>query len=97
MKFIRSFIGMSMLALVARTTALAQQTGEISGDVTDSVGATVVGASVKVTDSKGVEKNTVTASNGRFKVNGLAPGKYTVVISSPSFAVYENTEVDVKA
>lgn len=97
MTFIKSFIGMSILALIAGTTALAQQSVEISGDVTDSVGATVVGASVTITDSKGVEKNTVTANNGRFRINGLAPGKYTVVISSPSFAVYENTEVEVKS
>jgi hypothetical protein len=61
--------------------------GRIEGKITDPKGAAVVGASVTISDEVNNQRfTTVTDSQGRYKVEGLAEGVYTVVISAPGFA-----------
>ncbi len=86
-----------MLALLFNIQIFAQQNGSLTGQVVDSLGAIVVGASVSVVSSTNAEKVATTNSNGQFTVNGLAPGKYTVRASAAKFALYENTEVEIGA
>lgn len=94
MKLIRS---LSILAAVAAFSvgALAQSAGGIGGNVTDSLGAIVVGATVTAVDSAGKQKQAISNARGEYSITGLAPGKYTVKAIAPKFALYENTEVDV--
>src|SRR5215210_6147077 len=72
-----------------------QRPGSLRGQVLDELGGAIVGASVTVIDSKGVEKSAVTNDSGTYVVNGLAPGKYTVRAINAGFAIYENAEVEV--
>ncbi|HYV82404.1 MAG TPA: carboxypeptidase-like regulatory domain-containing protein, partial [Pyrinomonadaceae bacterium] len=58
--------------------AQQQRPGSLRGQVLDELGGAIVGASVTVIDSKGVEKSVVTNDSGSYVVSGLAPGKYTV-------------------
>src|SRR5205085_155425 len=67
------------------------------GQVFDSLGAVVTGATVIVVDANAKEKSVVTNKQGEFTVNGLAPGKYTVRVTAPKFGLYENSEVEIKA
>ncbi len=97
MKFIKSSLIAGVLCFVATASIFAQQAGTISGDVVDSFGGAVIGASVIVSDAAGKEKNTVSDNGGRFRINGLAPGKYTVKVSSDNFAQFEAADVDVKS
>jgi len=97
MKFSRLFLLSGLIALFFNFSVFAQQNGSLSGQVVDSLGAIVVGASVTVVAPGGTEKNTTTNSRGEYTVTGLAPGKYTVRVSAPNFALYENTEVDITA
>ncbi len=96
MKFIKLFILGGMFALVFNISAHAQTIGNLSGQVVDTLGAVVVGASVKVTSADGKEKNTSTNQRGEFSLASLVPGKYTVRVSAPKFALYENTEVEIE-
>lgn len=71
--------------------------GRIEGKVTDPKGAAIVGATVRVTDSE--TNKTVTATTdgeGRYKIEGLTVGTYTVVVSATGFAEgrLENVKVD---
>ncbi|MGH9932976.1 MAG: carboxypeptidase regulatory-like domain-containing protein [Pyrinomonadaceae bacterium] len=60
--------------------------GRIEGKVTDPKGAAVAGASVKITDETSKQEFTgVTDQQGRYKIEGLPAGVYTVVISAPGF------------
>ncbi|HEX9422423.1 MAG TPA: carboxypeptidase regulatory-like domain-containing protein [Pyrinomonadaceae bacterium] len=60
--------------------------GRIEGKVTDPKGAAVAGASVTITEEVNNQTFTaVTDSQGRYKVEGLPTGVYTVVISAPGF------------
>jgi len=66
----------------AQTTGL----GTISGTVTDSSGAMVPQAKVKITNmATGVSRDSVTNGTGYYEVGALIPGKYKVLVSLPGF------------
>ena len=97
MKLIRLILSTSLLTLVAASGVFAQATGSISGQVTDTLGAVVVGATVTAVDAAGKQKNNITNARGEYAINGLAPGKYTVKAIAPKFALYENADITVTA
>ncbi|MCA1589399.1 MAG: TonB-dependent receptor [Acidobacteria bacterium] len=96
MKKIIAFLTLSA-ALLLTTQAFAQQNGSVSGQVQDTLGAVVVGAAVTAVAADGAEKSTTSNSRGEFSITGLKPGRYTVRVLAPNFALYENTEVDIAA
>src|SRR5215212_8952483 len=75
--------------------AQQQRPGSLRGQVLDELGGAIVGASVTVIDSKGVEKSVVTNDSGTYTVNGLAPGKYTVRATNAGFAISETPDVEI--
>ena len=77
-----------LLALLAiPLLAVHAAGGSIEGKITDPKGAVISGATVTVTD----EVNTTVATaisdaKGQYKIAGLAPGNYTVVVSATGFS-----------
>src|SRR4029453_3613836 len=69
-------------------------TGTIAGDVVDSNGASVPGASVKLAGPLG-EKTTTTNDQGHFSFENLVPGAYTIRVEKENFKAAELTEVTV--
>lgn len=60
--------------------------GDLAGTVTDPSGASIVGATVTVTNkSTGGVSQTKTNSTGGYRVSLLKPGEYTLRVSSPGF------------
>src|SRR5215217_1227289 len=89
-----------VIALCASLPGLVfaqQRPGALRGQVLDELGGAIIGASVTVIDSKGVEKSVVTNDGGSYVVNGLAPGKYTVRATNAGFAMSETSDVEVTA
>jgi hypothetical protein len=72
-------------------------TGTLTGTVTDSSGAVVVGASVTVRDASGASFVTITDDTGRFRFRGLREGTQEVTVTQPSFEVEKNAVVAVVA
>jgi hypothetical protein len=69
--------------------------GQINGVVTDSTGAVVPNATIKlVNKNTGTEKNTVSNSSGVYQFILLQPGNYTVTASGSGFSD-QNLEVTV--
>jgi hypothetical protein len=97
MKFINKLILLSLISLSLGSQVFAQQNGSITGQVQDTLGAVVVGATVTVISSTGQQKTATSNQTGNFTVNGLAAGKYTVKVGAANFGLYENTEVEVTA
>ncbi|HBB88478.1 MAG TPA: hypothetical protein DC047_12770, partial [Blastocatellia bacterium] len=94
----RSLIApMILLALLAIPLfAVHAAGGSIEGRITDPKGAAVSGATVTVTDE--VNNQTATAlsdAKGQYKIAGLPPGNYTVVISAPGFGDARRETVQV--
>ena len=89
-----------VIALCASLPGLVfaqQRAGSLRGQVLDELGGAIIGASVTVIDSKGVEKSVITNDGGSYVVNGLAPGKYTVRATNAGFGMSETPDVEVTA
>lgn len=97
MKVFRSISFVLLIFLALAGGASAQSAGSIEGQITDSLGAVVVGASVTVVAADGKQKQVVSNARGEYSITGLSPGKYTVKAIAPKFALYENGEVQVAA
>ena len=97
MNFIRFGIIALLIVGFSSSGALAQTTGTVSVQVQDTLGSVIVGAAVTLAASDNKEKNDVTNKQGEIIFRNVAPGKYTVRVSSPNFALFENTEVIVEA
>ena len=86
------------LALLT-TSAFAQTatTGTIEGTVTDTAGAVVPGATVRVASPNLIRAQTSTSDGqGRYRFANLPPGKYTVTVEAASgFAKFEQTDAEV--
>lgn len=89
-------IAFFLIALLAGS-ANAQQTGSVSGQVVDGLGAVVPGASVKIIDAAGKEKATTSNRQGEFSITGLVAGKYRLQVTAGNFQFYENEEVVVSS
>ena len=67
----------------------AQEPTAISGVVSDQTGASVAGANVELVSGFVVIRSDVTDSEGRYGVQGLQPGEYTVRVRAPGFQSVE--------
>ena len=88
-KLIRlSFAALLVLTISIVTMAQSQgSSGQIVGVVTDSNGAAVPNATVKVTNKEtGLERSATTSGDGLYTVVLLPPGTYNVVAESSGFA-----------
>src|SRR5205807_7288534 len=81
------FVGMALLAIFScGSAAQAQETGQITGIVTDPTGAVVPNATVAVKNLGTNAVRTVTStSSGDYVVTGLQPAQYEVTINAAGF------------
>jgi hypothetical protein len=67
-------------------TSVAQTQGRITGRVTDTTGAVIVGAKVTIENrGKGVQRVLETNSSGDYVAPGLEPGVYSLSVEAPNF------------
>lgn len=92
---LKSFLLLGLLTFFINSAALAQGAGSLRGQVTDSLGAVIIGATVIAVDANSKEKTAVSNKEGEYVINGLAPGVYTVRATAPNFGLYENTTVNI--
>lgn len=93
----RALVVVSVLLACFVHASAQQSLGTLRGQVKDELGGVIVGATVTVVDAAGVEKSTRTNEEGRYVFSALAPGLYTIRVSNPGFASYENQGVEVQA
>lgn len=83
------FILLGFLCLVVSIQAQTV-TGTFSGSITDTQGATVAGAEVRLNQkSRNLQKHAMSDKEGRFRLTGLEPGEYQVEVSCSGFASYK--------
>jgi outer membrane receptor protein involved in Fe transport len=94
-----SLLAASVILLLLSPGVFGQTatTGTIEGLVTDSAGAVVPGATVKVSSPNLIRAQTATSdSQGRYRLANLPPGKYAVTVEAVSgFAKFEQADVEV--
>ena len=86
------------VALLRRTTlafllfislAAASRAGTISGTVTDSSGARIIGATVALLQNSKVVSSARSDSNGNYQILTGTAGRFFIVVSAPSFRQLE--------
>src|SRR5579863_2388966 len=92
--------GLMVVLLMAGTYigALAQSiSGALHGTVTDSSGAVIPGAAIEVRNLANAQIRTATTDGrGYYAVPDLAPGQYSVTISSHGFTTATWHELDIE-
>jgi len=89
-----------LAVLTIPATVVRGAGGQIQGKVTDAKGGPIAGASIIVNEPDNNQSFTaISDSNGNYRIEGLAAGTYTVVISAKGFASgrVENVKVDATA
>jgi Carboxypeptidase regulatory-like domain len=83
-------LGAIAFALLMMKSLSAQvETGQLAGIVTDSSGALVSGANVRVKNiGTNAERTDATSNNGTYQVTGLEPATYQVTIQATGFQPY---------
>jgi Carboxypeptidase regulatory-like domain/TonB dependent receptor len=90
------FLGMVLLAILAfGSVAQGQETGQISGTVTDPTGAVVPNATVVIKNIGTNATRTATSnSTGAYVVTGLEPANYELTVTNAGFHPF-STRVEV--
>ncbi|MBA4123722.1 MAG: TonB-dependent receptor [Acidobacteria bacterium] len=97
MKNLKAILFIGLVTLILNSAIFAQATGSLRGQVVDSLGAVIVGATATAVDANGKEKSSITNKQGEFTIGGLAPGNYIVRVTAPNFGLYENAAVVIAA
>src|SRR5436309_2132060 len=84
---IRVFCLCLLLCVAGLSQLQAQQTGTISGIVTDQTGKGIPGANVELRSDRGPSRMLTTNEDGKFSATDVAAGTYTVVAASAGFAL----------
>jgi len=71
--------------------------GTLRGQIADPSGAVVTDAVVLLTTPSGGSIDTTTNKEGFYEFKALAPGKYTVKVVAPGFAVFTKENVEIAA
>src|SRR5262245_11234649 len=89
-------IGLLALSLVPAISVGQTSKGTIAGTITDASGGAISGATVTVQGTQlGENRNTVTGTNGEYRISAIVPGIYQVKSIASGFAtvVLDNVEV----
>ena len=86
-----------LLLCIGLFTVQAQQSHAVlRGQIKDTFGGAVVGATVTLESKDVAAKSTQTDGQGSFTFAGLQAGRYKLVVRADGFATYENEIVEVK-
>ncbi len=92
--FLSILLGLALSAILS-TSALARDGVTMSGEVVDTTGAALPGATIVLTPASGRAQRTVTGPDGRYAFTNVAPGRYRVSASAMNFGTSRRTNVDV--
>jgi len=99
MKSLNRLLMLAATLLLLTASALAQTSrGSVSGTVTDSAGAVIVGAKIElVNKNTGVARTTTTNGAGIYRFDAVDLGVYDLRITQTGFKQFVNTEIGIEA
>ena len=91
----KSLLVLVCLVVLCHTGLAQQRAGSLRGQVTDELGALVVGATVTLVAADGTQRTATTNNDGIYTFNAVVPGAYTLRVASPGFTTYEKPDLAV--
>src|SRR6266700_245359 len=92
----RVLLGAILLALCLPLASHAQDTGYISGTVTDKSGAAVGGADVVITNTAGsLTRTTTTNADGAYVLAALPGDTYNLAVTAKGFLIFTAPKIAV--
>ena len=88
--------GIRMIAVLGLLAgvAMSQSTSQLNGTVSDPSGASVIAATITLTDSAtGLQRSTMSNAAGLYQFLDVPPGKYRLQASAKGFAPFTATDV----
>ena len=80
-------LGLAVISILSLSVAAQVPLSAVRGTVTDATGAPIARAVVTAKESQtGLVRTTLTQTDGQYRVEALAPGKYEIAVAAPSFA-----------
>src|SRR5687768_4702468 len=94
-RVVQTLIGMMFCVVLLPAAAWAQAT--IAGEVKDTSGAVLPGVTVEASSPALIEKvrTAVSDGNGRYRIEDLRPGEYTVTFTLPGFTTTRREQLTV--
>src|SRR5579872_2018078 len=81
---------------IAISCGLAQSlAGTIRGTILDDTGAAIPGATITATGPRQFSRLATSAADGRYSLDGLQPGTYTVQVTSPGFVQRDPVQIEI--
>lgn len=72
--------------LLGAVSVFGQRAASLRGQVTDQLGAVVVGVKLTLTDANGKQQTAQTDNNGAYRFDNIVPGAYTLKAAQKGFA-----------
>jgi carboxypeptidase family protein/TonB-dependent receptor-like protein len=95
---LRSVFGLLLLALLCVTAIAQTSRGTLTGTVTDSSGAVVSNANVKITEgATGITRQTTTNEAGIYRFDAVDLGMYTVSVQAAGFSGSAKSGIQIQA
>jgi len=91
----RIAIALSVSLLVGVVCATAQSGTSLRGSITDPSGSVVPGAAVTAVDVQGLTKTVKSDGQGRYQIEGLPSGTFTLRVSSAGFSDWEQNGLTI--
>jgi hypothetical protein len=73
------------------------KTAVVTGSVTDSTGAVIVGATVVVSNASGFKQSAISNAQGVYVIRGVPPGSYDLSVSAPNFKTFQTSGLALSA
>src|SRR5581483_8980864 len=97
-QWIRASLGVALLWPAVAAVAQNTNSGDIRGVVTDSTGAVIPGATVKIDDvDKGISHTYTTDGAGLYDSGSIVPDHYLITITAPGFQTLVRGPVTLRA
>lgn len=92
-----TLIALVLMCLSLSLSAFAQTSkGFVTGNITDPNGAAITGAEIKITNNTtGVSRETVSSTDGNFRIDAVDPGSYKMVVVQSGFKTVTRDNVIV--
>jgi Carboxypeptidase regulatory-like domain len=94
-KFSRPFWALLMLVCFSAAAFAQSGNSSLSGQVTDPSGAAIPAATINLTGPDHSTKAAQTDEQGRYAFHDLAPGAYSVAISTQGFSTFTKADIQV--